>query len=125
VKSNDKIILTHSSTNKCLSVNEEHSNRYIKIKRINLIFILILDHHMDVNMSFYVNYLRVVLQHIKLQYFGNFKLNHHIDKHKTMRVILFFKKNRHTFFLFVLLLLLLITIQTKFIKKRREMSNIN
>jgi hypothetical protein len=30
VKSNDKIILTHASTNKCLSVNEEHSNRYIE-----------------------------------------------------------------------------------------------
>jgi len=38
VKSNDKIILTHSSTNKCLSVNEEHSNRYIKIKRIKFDF---------------------------------------------------------------------------------------
>lgn len=34
---------------------------------------------MVVNMSFYVNYLPVLMPHIKLLYFGNFKLNQHIN----------------------------------------------
>jgi len=43
------------------------------------IFVCIIDHHMDVNMNFYANYLRAVMHHINHQFFGNFKLNQHIN----------------------------------------------
>jgi hypothetical protein len=54
----------------------------IKKELVFIVFFIsvcIIDHHMDVNMNFYANYLRVVMHHTNHQFFGNFKLNQHIN----------------------------------------------